>query len=300
MESRVNYTAVGFFVIAIGVGMIAAAFWLTTSGHSRLYRTYVVYMNEAVAGLNEQAPVKFNGVQVGYVANIALNPTNPQQVKLTLAIESITPISTSTIATLASQGITGIAYVGLKATSAEGKPLMAKPEEPYPEIKSQPSLLVELDTAIRDISTRFREISQRISNVLDSDNAQAFRETLANLRTISETLADNNERVDAAIRNADELVENLSKSSRKLPEATRHFQSAMRQVDEASKSFHLTMKQTQSTVQTISQEALPSTLEMIQSIKLAAGNIEQLSGDLARDPSMLVRGRQATPPGPGE
>jgi phospholipid/cholesterol/gamma-HCH transport system substrate-binding protein len=61
-------------------------------------------MEESVSGLYVNAPVKFRGVEVGRVNALGLRPDNPQQVRITLAIESGVPITVDTVATLAFQG----------------------------------------------------------------------------------------------------------------------------------------------------------------------------------------------------
>ena len=115
MESKVNYTIVGLFVILLGIGLVAISFWLTEARHQKAYNPYLVFMGESVSGLSEQSSVLFNGVRVGYVKTITLDPENPQRVRLLLMISDETPINASTTATLMSQGITGLTYVGLKA-----------------------------------------------------------------------------------------------------------------------------------------------------------------------------------------
>src|SRR3990167_10024623 len=113
MDTKVNYTIVGLFVILVGAIAVLLFLWLTSLKHRDVYDTYIVYMHEEVSGLNAQSAVRYNGVKVGYVESIRLNPKDPQQVVLTLKIKQGTPITTSTIATLKSEGITGVDYVGL-------------------------------------------------------------------------------------------------------------------------------------------------------------------------------------------
>src|SRR5690606_22120300 len=119
MDTKVNYTVVGIFVILLCLMLVIFFLWLTSLQHREVYDTYIVYMHEEVSGLGTQGPVRYNGVKVGYVDSIRLNPQDPQQVVLKLKIRRGTPITTSTIATLVSEGITGIDYVGLKALTSQ-------------------------------------------------------------------------------------------------------------------------------------------------------------------------------------
>ena len=46
MESRINYTLVGLFVVLLLAGLIAFAFWLVKYGGKQEYDYYYVYMSE--------------------------------------------------------------------------------------------------------------------------------------------------------------------------------------------------------------------------------------------------------------
>ena len=79
------------------------------------YDSYLVYLTESVSGLNRQAPVKYRGVVVGLVREIALDPEELERVRVMLAIERGMPIKQDTVAMLSTQGLTGIAYLDLRA-----------------------------------------------------------------------------------------------------------------------------------------------------------------------------------------
>src|SRR3954463_15897109 len=118
MDSKVNYAAVGVFVIGLGAALVAPILWLAAGGE--LHKKVDLYQslsNESVAGLNVNAPVKYRGVDVGKVKDIQLVPDNPQQVQIVYAIDRGTPIKADTIATLTTQGLTGIAFVELSGGS---------------------------------------------------------------------------------------------------------------------------------------------------------------------------------------
>ncbi|MDP2786291.1 MAG: MCE family protein, partial [Sulfurimicrobium sp.] len=62
METKVNYTIVGLFVILLFAALVAGILWLSGGAQYRkTYDTYLAYMNESVSGLNLNAPVKYRG-----------------------------------------------------------------------------------------------------------------------------------------------------------------------------------------------------------------------------------------------
>ncbi|MDP2707564.1 MAG: MlaD family protein, partial [Burkholderiales bacterium] len=106
-----NYALVGAFVLVLGAVLIAGVLWLASGGaYHKKYDLYLAIMDESVAGLNLNAPVKYNGVDVGKVRQIQLDTVNPERVNLLFAIERGTPIKEDTVAVLKIQGLTGIAY----------------------------------------------------------------------------------------------------------------------------------------------------------------------------------------------
>ena len=184
MEPRANYFTVGLFVIALIVVTIIATLWLSASGHQTVSTIYATYMNESVSGLSVQAAVKFNGVNVGVVKAMELNAKNSQQVRLLLSIEEGTPINQSTRATLMTQGITGVMFIGLKAGSATAPPLEIKPGETYPVIPSEPSALVELGAALRKMTEDMGGISKGFQELLSDKNQKAIHDSLEHLSIV--------------------------------------------------------------------------------------------------------------------
>ena len=205
MEEKVNFAVVGVFVLLLGAAFIGAVLWLSSGKAYRTsYDIYRTYMTESVAGLNQNAPVRYRGVQVGRVQKIALAPGNVEQVQVTLAIESGTPVKTDTVAMLQTQGLTGIAYVELQGGSRDAPALQTQAGEPYPVIETEPSLRMRLDDSLVDaarilknvalLSEEFPLLTQRIlrsTDVFDNmSNELAHAGTSASLKFTGETLPE--------------------------------------------------------------------------------------------------------------
>src|SRR2546426_97348 len=99
METNVNYTAVGAFVLLLITLICVGIIWLARGLSFVHFTTYAVYMEESVSGLSVDAPVEFNGVPVGTVSNVSISRRNPRLVKLLLTIKDGTPITQGTVAT---------------------------------------------------------------------------------------------------------------------------------------------------------------------------------------------------------
>lgn len=205
MEEKVNFAVVGVFVLVLSAAFIGGILWLSSGKSYRTsYDIYRIYMTESVAGLNQNAPVRYRGVVVGRVQKIALAPGNVEQVQVTLAIERGTPVKTDTEAILQTQGLTGIAYVELQGGSRDAPALQAQAGEPYPVIETGPSLRLRLEDSLVDaarvlknaahFSEELPQLSQRIhrsAEIFDKmSNDLARAGSSASVKFTGETLPE--------------------------------------------------------------------------------------------------------------
>ena len=307
MDTKVNYSVVGLFVILLGATAIMLFLWLSAFKHHQTYNTYLVYMYEEVSGIGPQTPVRFNGVKLGYVQEIALNPLDPQQVILTLKIKKETPVTTSTIATLRSEGIMGIDYVALKALTATAPPLMVKPGKRYPVIPSEPSLLMKLSTALEEITKTIKELSDNIGKVFDEKNRQAISVSVANLQKITTILVANSQNTNSTMASMKRFMSNSAKASEQLPAIMRQLNSTLtsikltaHQFDITGQSIKLMMRDAHTTMQNVTTQMAPSVQQLLDKLNVMTDHLQQLSRDLEHNPSILVRGKYPSPAGPGE
>ncbi len=307
MDSKVNYTVVGLFIVILGTALVIALLWLTTLKHDQVYKTYLIYLHEEVSGLSEQSSVRYNGVKVGYVSHLELNPSDPQQVKVTVKIVAGTPVTTSTIAVLTAQGITGIDYIGLKALTPDAPALQIKPGERYPVIPSEPSLLVKLSASLEEVTQSVTKLSKNIEKVFDKKNRTLLTESLTNIQTTTAALAKNSENISQTLQSARVLMENGAEASKQLPSVLTNLNTTLDAITGVANTFTSTgnsvtktMETTRATIQNVSQQLMPATQQLILRLNGVATNIQQFSSQLNRNPSMLIRGKTQPALGPGE
>jgi len=272
MQAKINYTMVGLFVLFLSIMLIVIPIWLVTGLSNKQYKTYIVFMNESVAGLTEKAEVKYNGVDVGYVKQISLNPTNPQQVKLLLDIESEVLVHEDTVAILNTQGLTGLGYIGLKGGSQDSPLLKAHHSQDYPVIQSAPSLLFRLDETIRHLTLSIQHVSKDIQTLLSPQNQQSVSHILQNLDKVSTTIAANSKQLDETFK----------------------------QVPEAVTNFNHTTLQAQQVVNTLAEQMLPNAISELHQLNSLTGKLNQLTETIQQNPASLLRGEQPPVKGPGE
>lgn len=272
METNINYTIVGAFVISLTAALILAIVWLSSGFSFELYSKYLIYMQESVTGLNIDSAVEYNGVSVGTVDSIELNRKNPQLVEVLVSIKTATPITHGTVAMLSSKGITGITYIALQDKSTDLRPLVALKGQPYPVIRTIPSIFTRLDTALSQLSKSFRNLSETFQSVFDKQTQQAIKNTFINLNRVTSTLAVNSQKLGI-------ILDNTSK---------------------ASQQFSPLVQSSMGAVRTLETQTLPETYQLLNNLNDTVRTLSEVSEQLKSNPSILIRGQAPAVLGPGE
>jgi len=305
MESKVNFALVGAFVLILGALLIGGVLWLSSEkSYRKAYDAYLVYMSESVSGLNLDAPVRYRGVQVGGVRRIELAPGNAELVQLTLDIEHGTPVKQDTVAVLRVQGLTGIAHVELSGGSRDSPPLEPGPGEKYPVIRTGPSLMLRLDTAVTALLANLNRSSESVNALLNEENRVALRRTLANLERLSGALAERTGTLDAGLKHASRAMENTARltalANTELPLLLQRIQRSADAFDRMANETARAGSSTANTVESVRAEALPEARQAIAELRELTASLRRFSEALERNPGMLLQGRPVVPPGPGE
>ncbi|QFR44240.1 MCE family protein [Sulfurimonas xiamenensis] len=196
--------------------MMAFGYWLLKPSKEIEMRMYAIYFNESVSGLNLDSPVKYRGIDVGKVTALNINPKNPEQIEVLVSILKSTPIKSSTVAQLTSQGITGLSYINLSFGNENAEPITVQKGEKYPVIKTIPSLLIKIENTFGNVSINMVEILQRIQHLLKDENQENISLVLENSALLLSKM--NQILDDKTILNFKQTIENLNNSSKKLDE----------------------------------------------------------------------------------
>jgi phospholipid/cholesterol/gamma-HCH transport system substrate-binding protein len=191
METRAPYTLIGLFVLAVIVAVFGFIYWMNEQGGLGKKTSYDVRFQNSVSGLLTGSGVLFNGMRVGEVTRIALDPANPQGVNATIAVDSGTPIRADTRVGLEFQGLTGVPVVSLIGGSTDAAMPAAPREGGLPLLIADPNSGVSMTEAARDALGRLTKIL--------ADNAEPLRTTIANISTFAEALGRNSSKVDGIV-----------------------------------------------------------------------------------------------------
>ena len=271
------------------------------------YDLYLAVENESVAGLNLNAPVKYNGVDVGKVRKIWLEPGNPEQVNLLFAIERGTPIKEDTVAVLKTQGLTGIAYVEMSGGARDSPPLVAVAGNDYPVIRTKPSLSTRLENVLTSVLAKLDNTSSSINAILSDENKAAFKSSLADIAAVTRTISGRKEAIDKVIVSAARTFDNSARATEQLERVVARIGKSAESVEKmgdevarASASAGKTVDSVGADVARFTAEALPEFERLLGEMSVLAASLRRLSEKMEGSPGGLLMGRRSVPPGPGE
>ena len=188
MEREANYTAVGAFVLLIVTMAGLFVYWYAGNSDDRDYKRYEIYFEGSVSGLNRGSTVRYLGVEVGRVVAIRIDKRAADRVQVIADIDSQTPISKNTLASLALQGVTGLLYMDLLANADAKRRMDPVPSEQYPVIDSVKSNFDLFLASLPDLVGRASEVADRAARVLSNENLAAFSNSMRSIEQSAATL----------------------------------------------------------------------------------------------------------------
>ena len=195
METKASRLLIGGFVLLVVVGILGFVLWLAKVEIDREFTRYRIIFEGSVSGLSTASDVLYNGIPVGTVTAIEIDPEDASRVRVTIEVASATPIREDSVATIELKGITGVSLVQISA-GMSGPPLDARPGQDLPVIASKPSQFQELFTGTPEAINRFIVLVDRAARFLDEDNRQAIAGILADLNRLTTTLAGKSDDLD--------------------------------------------------------------------------------------------------------
>jgi phospholipid/cholesterol/gamma-HCH transport system substrate-binding protein len=280
METKANYVAVGAFVLICVIGLVVSIMWLAGVQYAQEYSYYTANFKGPVTGLGKGTVTRFNGIDVGRIADLQFNPNDPQAVIVTLQVQPHLNIREDSVASIESQGLTGGTYVEISGGTAKSPLLTAKPGQKYPVIRTKQSGLLQLEQSAPEVVAKLNVAASRINDLLNDDNRRAISQILANLNETTTVIARRSGDIDAILRNTNQATANLDKVSANL-------QPTLDQVNQTATKFG---KVADDADAFINGDGLAQLSDLIGDLRRLTGNLNKFSDQLNREPTTLLFG----------
>lgn len=197
MEIRARYTLMGLFTLAVIAAGFGFTYWLNSAGGLGGRSYYRVSFDSPVAGLLRGSGVLFNGIRVGEVTGLKLDPTRPRVTTASIAVDRDAPVRADTRVTIEFQGLTGAPVIALIGGDANAPLLAAASGE-------APVLIAEKDAG-QGMGQAARDVLRHIDTVVTT-NADPLRSLIGNIDKFAGALARNSDRVDGIVAGLERLT----------------------------------------------------------------------------------------------
>jgi phospholipid/cholesterol/gamma-HCH transport system substrate-binding protein len=308
MENKAHALAAGIFVALLSALALALAAWLTRDTGAR--DTYEISTRETVSGLQEQAPVRFRGVDVGKVSKISFDPKVQGNVLVRLQVDRETPLTRASFATLSYQGVTGLAFVQL---SDDGKPSprLEPNDEVPPRIPLRPGLLQRLEEKGEVILERVQTVTERVNELLNDTNQKRIATALENIARASESanqLAKNldttvTRRLDPALAEATTTMRGVQKAATQIGDTAAQFGQTAQRLNAKGGPFDRISEGTDAlagAAENFTASTLPRVNRAADDTGRAARTLGRTLNGFSDNPQALLYGEGKARPGPGE
>ena len=303
MENRAHALAAGLFTLVLGAALAAVALWFSKEDLKLV--PYAMITSSSVTGLKVEAPVRYRGVDVGKVDDIAIDAANGGRVRIRIGVKEGTPITKSTYAQLGYQGITGLAYV-LLGDDGKSKEALQSGLDKIAVIRMKPSLMDDGESLFGSVI----EITDKVNLLLAEENQGRVRRTLAGLEELTQRASTVTKKLEpsldampgliteaksmaadarASLRKTDELIGSVNGLALKLDQRVDTLTHAVASVEEVGV-----------TARAVGDETMPRMNVLIDDLTRETHTLGRVVNNLGDNPQSIVFGIPPGRPGPGE
>ena len=270
METKANYVLIGAATIVGTLLILLFATWITTGDLRRGSNEYDVVFDDPVRGLSEGGEVRFNGIKIGEVESLRIDPDNNNRVIARIRVQSDVPVKNDTEGQLEPVGLTGVTLIQLSTGSADAELLRPAFGAPPPRIQGRGSQIDVIVARGEEVAMRASEAMAAVRDLLTDENIARVTRTLQNLETVSQQLAER----DSVITQSGEAAQEIAALARQMQGDLADLDEVLDNVNQAAG--------------VASGETLPELALAAEEIRRAASSIGRVANNLEENPSVLT------------
>ena len=321
MENKAHALVAGAFVLVITTLLAALAFWLTRDNTER--DLYEMSTGEIISGLQPQAAVRFRGVPVGKVEGIGFDSKVKGNVLIRVSIDHAAPVTKTTFATVASQGVTGLGFIQLDDDENSPERLTPNDDDP-PRIPLKPGTLDKLLKQSDAILTQAEQATARLNQLLSDENQKAvsiavnqLAEAAGSIKRVARDLPPTVAALTETASSVNRLARGLQPTVAALPALSRDTTATMKALNAAADDVSGTARRLNEKggpldklseggtalaagIETFSAATLPKVGEVADEATRTIRQLRRTLNGVDDNPQALIFGNGSPIPGPGE
>ena len=232
METKANYTIVGFFTLLVIAAAFGFVYWMAEYGRGGPMVELVVRIPGSANGLSVGSPVRFNGIQVGSVQGLSIDADDPNYSLAFTEVRADAPVYTSTKAILEIQGLTGAAYIELSGGRNGDENILKRSVD-----TGKRAVLLADQSSVTNLLNTADKILNRANDTIGdiqgfvSDSRAPLTDTVRNAQTFSKALSDNSDNIDKFLASMGQLSDTFKNVSTRIDSTLEAVEKLVRAVD---------------------------------------------------------------------
>ena len=307
METKAHYVAVGAFVLAVIIAGFVAVVSLGRVEFAQDLKRYYIFFRGSVSGLSRGSLVQYNGISVGRVLDIRVDPDDLEKIEVTVEIDTkVVKIKTDARAFVDTNLLSGVATIQIRGGTREAPDLVAEAGHKYPVIAAGSSVFQRVSETGPQLLERLMVAVDNLNDLLNEQNRKAVSESLQNVRAITEAFVEPSKEVgelvanaNAAVREMTTLLDHIDQSYANKGGLKDEASQALNDFDRLAKGLIDTNRQ----LQQVLQENRPGLHEFTQATLAQVGNLvsdmqrfiaglSRFVSSVERDPARLLFGER--------
>ena len=301
MENKAHALIAGAFVVLVTALLALLAIWLTRDNTER--NLYEMSTSETISGLQPQATVRYRGVAVGKVERIGFDQKVKGNVLIRVSIDEAAPVTRSTFATVASQGVTGLGFIQLDDDGrGSAERLMPNDDDP-------PRILLKqggIDKLLKQSEVIFNQAEQaatRINQLLSAQNEAAINTAVTQLAEAAGSINRVAKSLEPAVATLPALSKDAQAALRSVKTVTDEVSLTARRLNEQGGALDKLKEGGEALaagVETFSAATLPKLGEVADETARTMRQLRRTVNAVDDNPQSLIFGNGPAVPGPGE
>lgn len=300
MENKAHALIAGVFVVVVTVLLALLALLLTRDNTER--HLYEMSTSETISGLQPQAAVRFRGVPVGKVESIGFDDKVKGNVLILISIDRAAPVTQSTFAAVASQGVTGLGFIQLDDNGESTQRLTPNDDDP-PRIPLKPSTLDKLLKQSQTIFVQAEQATARLNQLLSDENQKAVNvavtqlaEAAGSINRVAKGLEPTVASLPALTRDSTATLQALKTASNEVAATAGRLNAKGGALDKLTEGGTALA----AGVETFSAATLPKLSEVADETARTMRQLRRTVSGVDDNPQSLIFGNGPRQPGPGE
>jgi len=291
--------AVGLFVSIAIAAFIFFVIWLTGRTGNEEMKRYSLLFSKDISGLSVGGPVKYMGMNIGTVIEMELESNHGIRIRVDIEILESTPVDHGTFASLALQGITGVAVVNLASDPGDHAPLDKQEGYEYPVIPVRIVGFSALMASAPEIMGKLDNLLTQAGKILGEENQSSIAGLLHNIDDITLSLAEERETIAKIPGNLNQTLTEIQATVVQMQNLLGELQPGLNStIENASRSaenlasltarMDALLQKHENDMSQFLEEGLGSIPDLMGEAQDALRDLEKLVKELQDDPSQLI------------